>query len=54
MAGAFLVGPMELLRMIKGRVVPTRAAIKRLAKELDFDVRHLESRPIELGTALAA
>jgi hypothetical protein len=33
--------------MIKGRVVPIRAAIKRPAKELDFDVRHLESKPID-------
>jgi len=32
------VDPMELLRMINGRAVPTKAVIAGLAKELDSDV----------------
>jgi hypothetical protein len=34
--------PMELLRMINGKVVPTKAVVHGLARELDSDVRYLE------------
>jgi hypothetical protein len=36
------IDPMELLQMINGKVVPTRAVIQGLAKELDSDPRYLE------------
>jgi hypothetical protein len=36
------VDPMELLRMINGRAVPTKAVVQGLAKALDSDVRFLE------------
>lgn len=35
--------PIELLRMINGKVVPTRAVIQGLAKELDSDRGYLEN-----------
>jgi hypothetical protein len=42
---------MELLRMINGKLVPTRAVIEGLAKELDFDVRYLEKLVDQSGRA---
>jgi hypothetical protein len=39
MAGAFSLGPMELLRMIKAKVVLTGAVSKRAGEKLDSDVR---------------
>jgi transcriptional regulator with XRE-family HTH domain len=36
------IDPMELLRMINGKVVPTKAVLVGLAKELGSDVRYLE------------
>ena len=34
--------PTELLRMINGRVMPTKAVVQGLARELGSDVRYLE------------
>jgi hypothetical protein len=42
------VEPMQLLDMITGRVMPTRAVIAGLAKELDSDVRYLEELAAEI------
>jgi hypothetical protein len=39
---------MELLRRIKGKVVPTRAVIAGLALELDFDVSYLTKLAAEI------
>jgi transcriptional regulator with XRE-family HTH domain len=36
------IDPMELLRMINGKTVPTKAVIAGLAKELGSDVQYLE------------
>jgi hypothetical protein len=36
------IDPFDLLRMINGRITPTKAVIAGLAKELDSDVRFLE------------
>jgi hypothetical protein len=40
--------PMELLRMINGKVVPTKAVVQGLARELDSDVRYLEKLAEEI------
>jgi hypothetical protein len=42
------VDPAELLRMINGKVVPTKAVISGLARELDSDVRYLEKLAAEI------
>jgi hypothetical protein len=39
---------MELLRMINGKTVPTKAVIAGLAKELDSDVRYLTKLAAEI------
>jgi hypothetical protein len=36
------VDPLELLKMIDGRVAPTKAALGELAKEVDSEIRYLE------------
>jgi transcriptional regulator with XRE-family HTH domain len=36
------IDPMELLRMVNGKTVPTKAVIAGLAQELGSDVRYLE------------
>jgi hypothetical protein len=36
------IDPTELLRMINGEVLPTKAVVQGLARELDSDVRYLE------------
>jgi len=40
--------PMELLQMINGKVVPTRAVISGLAKELDSNVSLLTKLAAEI------
>jgi hypothetical protein len=43
MLGAKLgIDPIELLRMINGKVAATKAVIQGLAKQLDSDLRYLE------------
>ena len=42
------VEPMQLLDMINGKVVPTRAVIAGLARELNSDVRCLEKLAAEI------
>jgi transcriptional regulator with XRE-family HTH domain len=42
------VHPMLLLSMINGRIMPTKAVIIGLAKELDSDVRYLEKLTSEI------
>jgi hypothetical protein len=39
---------MELLRMINGKVMTTKAVISGLARELDTDVRYLEKLAAEI------
>lgn len=46
------VNPRELLRMINGKVVPTKAVITGLARELDSDVRYLEKLAEEIRSDL--
>jgi hypothetical protein len=46
------IDPGELLRMINGKVVPTRAVIQGLAKELDSDPRDLEQLAEEISKDL--
>ena len=43
------VDPAVLLSMINGKVMPTKAVISRLARELDSDVRYLEKLAAEIG-----
>jgi transcriptional regulator with XRE-family HTH domain len=45
----FGVDPTELLSMINGKTVPTKAVISGLARELDSDVRYLEKLAAEIG-----
>ena len=45
------IDPMELLRMINGRSIPTKAVIAGLAKELDSDPRYLEKLAAEINPA---
>jgi hypothetical protein len=42
------IDPMELLQMINGKVVPTRAVISGLAKELDSNVSLLTKEAAEI------
>jgi hypothetical protein len=42
------VDPMELLRMINGRAVPTKAAIAGLARVLDSDVLPDQAGSVEI------
>jgi hypothetical protein len=42
---------MQLLDMINGKVVPTRAVISGLAKELDSDVRFLQKLAADIKPA---
>jgi hypothetical protein len=42
------VDPMELLRMINGRAVPTKAVIAGLGKELESDVSYLTRLAAEI------
>ncbi len=42
------IDPAELLRMINGKVMPTKAVISGLAKELDSDVRFLQKLAAEI------
>jgi hypothetical protein len=42
------VHPMLLLSMITGQIMPTKAVISGLAKELDSDVRYLENLALEI------
>jgi hypothetical protein len=42
------IDPMELLQMINGKVVPTRAVISGLAKELDSNVSLLTKLATEI------
>jgi hypothetical protein len=42
------IDPMELLQMINGKVVPTRAVISGLAKELDSSVSLLTKLATEI------
>jgi hypothetical protein len=42
------IDPNELLTMIDGKVVPTKAVIRGLAKQLDSDVRYLEKLAAEI------
>jgi hypothetical protein len=42
------IDPMELLRMINGKVVPTKAVISGLAKELDSNVSLLTKLAAEI------
>jgi len=37
------IDPTELLLMINGKIMPTKAVIQGLAKELDSDVRYLDT-----------
>jgi hypothetical protein len=46
------IDPMELLRMINGKVMPTKAIISGLASELDSDVRYLEKLAAEIGKGI--
>jgi hypothetical protein len=46
------IDPMELLQMIKGKGVPTRAVIRGLAKELHSDPRYLEQLAEEISKDL--
>ena len=47
-AGVVAAGP--LLRMINGKVMPTKAVIVGLARELDSDVRYLEKLVAEMNS----
>jgi hypothetical protein len=42
------VDPAELLSMINGNLVPSKAVIRGLAKELDSDPRYLEKLASEI------
>jgi hypothetical protein len=42
------IDPMELLKMINGKVIPTRAVISGLAKELDSNVSLLTKLAAEI------
>jgi hypothetical protein len=42
------VDPMELLRMINGRSLPTKAIVAGLARELDSDLLYLEKLAEEI------
>jgi len=48
LSAAIGIDPTELLKMINGKVVPTKAVIRGLAKELDSDVRYLEKLAAEI------
>jgi hypothetical protein len=43
------IDPAELLQMINGRIMPTKAVISGLAKELNSDVRYLEKLATEIA-----
>jgi hypothetical protein len=45
---ARFIDPMELLRMINGKTVPTSAVIQGHAKELGSDVRYLQNVAAEI------
>jgi hypothetical protein len=45
--------PMELLKMIDGRVAPTKAALGALAKEVDSEIRFLEKLAEKIRKDLA-
>jgi hypothetical protein len=47
------VDALELLKMIDGRVVPTKAALGELAKEVDSDTRYLEKLAEKIRKDLA-
>jgi hypothetical protein len=51
--GPWGVDPIELLRMINGRSLPTKAIVAGLARELDSDVRYLEKLAEEIRNDLA-
>jgi hypothetical protein len=42
------IDPAVLLSMINGKVMPTKAVISGLARELDSDVRYLEKLAAEI------
>jgi hypothetical protein len=42
------IDPVELLRMINGNAMPTKAVIEGLAKQLDSDPRYLEKLAEEI------
>jgi putative sterol carrier protein len=42
------IDPTELLRMINGKVMPTKAIISGLARELDSDVSYLTKLAAEI------
>jgi plasmid maintenance system antidote protein VapI len=48
LAPAIGVDPKDLLDMINGRKVPTKAVIQGLAKELDSDPKYLEKLAEEI------
>jgi transcriptional regulator with XRE-family HTH domain len=48
------IDPMELMRMINGRAMPTKAVVAGLAKELGSDVRYLEKLAEEIRADLGA
>jgi hypothetical protein len=43
------IEPMELLRMINGKVAPTKAALAGLARELDSDIKDLTKLAAEIS-----
>jgi hypothetical protein len=47
------VDPLEMLKMIDGRVAPTKAALGELAKEVDSDIRYLEKLAEKIRKDLA-
>jgi hypothetical protein len=53
LAERLTMDPIELLKMINGRLMPTNVVLSGLARELDTDVRYLEklAEEIRLGTS---
>jgi hypothetical protein len=47
------IDPMELLRMINGKVVPTKSVIQGLGNELDSASRYLEKLAEEIRKDLS-
>lgn len=45
------IDPAELLRMINGKVRPTKAVLNGLARELNSDIRYLEKLAAEIKHA---
>ena len=45
------IDPITLLLMINGKIMPTKAVIRGLARELDSDVRYLEKLAVEIKPA---